>query len=218
MQTARLAFTFNQSTSVYFIKARKVCVENYRPISLLPLVSKVLKRYVLARVRDHLYLYISLAQHGFLPGRSYVTHLDTGKETDLIYLDMSKAFDKVCLPLLLRKPKKCNVSGRLLDWFNVYLTNRKQRVTVSGETYTEVLVSPGVPQGSVLGPLLFFLFVNNVPDRCSSSNVAFFADDTKICKLIDSVDDSKALPFDLDSNMDWSTTTFLQFNQQKWKS
>ena len=108
---------------------------------------------------------------------------------------------------------------RLLDWFNAYLTNRKQRVTVSGETSTEVLVSSGVPQGSLLGPLLFLLFVNNLPQyRCSSSNVACFADDTKICKLIDSVDDSKALQSDLDSLMDWSTSTFLQFNQQKCKS
>ena len=74
------------------------------------------------------------------------------------------------------------------------------------------------PQGSLLGPLLFLLFVNNLPDRCGSSNVICFADDTKIYKLIDSVDDSKALQCDLDSLMDWSTSTFLQFNQQKCKS
>ena len=128
-------------------KGRKDYVENYRPISLLPLVSKVRERCVLARVRDHLYHFISPAQHGFLPGRSCVTqlltaldqigeHLDTGKQTDVIYLDMSKDFDKVCHPLLLRKLKQCNVFGRLLDWFNAYLTNRKQRVTVSGETST----------------------------------------------------------------------------------
>ena len=200
-------------------KGRKDCVENYRPISLLPLVSRVLERCVLASVRDHLYHFISPAQHGFLPGRSCVTqlltaldqieHLDTGKQTDVIYLDMSKAFDKVCHPLLLSNLKQCNVFGRLLDWFNAYLTNRKQRVTVSGETSTEVLVSSGVPQGSLLGPLLFLLFVNKLPDRCSSSTVACFADDTKIYKLIDSVDDSKALQSDLDSLMDWSTSTFL---------
>ena len=201
-------------------KGRKDCVENYRPISLLPLVSKVLERCVLARVRDHLYHFISPAQHGFLPGRSCVTqlltaldqigaYLDTGKQTDVIHLDMSKTFGKVCHPLLLRKLKQCNVSGRLLDWFNAYLTNRKQRVKVSAETSTEVLVSSGVPQGSLLGPLLFLLFVNNLPDRCSSSNVACFADD----KLIDSVGDSKALQHDLDSIMDWSISTFLQFNQ-----
>ena len=189
-------------------KGRKDCVENYRPISLLPLVSKVLERCVLARVRVHLYHFISPAQHGFLPGRSCATqlltvlnqigeHLDTGKQTDVIYLDMSKAFDKVCHLLLLRKLKQCNVSGRLLDWFNAYLTNRRQRVTVSGATSTEVLVSSGVPQGSLLGPLLFLMFVNNLPDRCSSSNVPCFADDTKIYKLIESVDDSKALQSDL---------------------
>ena len=191
-------------------KGRKDCVENYRPISLLPLISKVLERCVLARVSDHLYHFISPAQHGFLPGRSCVTqlltaldqigaHLDTGKQTDVIYLDMSKAFDKVCQSLLLRILKQCNVAGHLLDWFNAYLTNRKQRVTVSAESSTEVLVSSGVPQGSLLGPLLFLLFVNNLPDRCSSSNVACFADETKIYKLIDSLDDSKALQSDLDS-------------------
>ena len=175
--------------------------------------------YSRVRVRDHLYHFISPAQHGFLLGRSCVTqlltaldqigeHLHTGKQTAVIYIDTSKAFDEVCYPLLLRKLKQCNVFGRLLDWFNAYLTNRKQRVTVSGETSTEVLVSSGVLQGSLLGPLLF-LFVNNLPDRSSSSNVACFADDTKIYKLIDSVDDSKALQSGLDSRMDWSTSTFL---------
>ena len=86
----------------------------------------------------------------------------------------------------------------------IYLTNHKQTVTVSGETFKEVLVSSRVPQGSLLGPLLFLLFVNNLPDKCSSSNVACFADDMKIYKLIDSVDDSKALglQFHLDSLMD----------------
>ena len=131
-------------------------------------------------------------------------HLHTGKQTDVIYLDISKAFDKVCHPVLLCKLKQCNVSGLLLDWFNDYLTNRKQTVTVSGETFTEVLVSSRVLQVPLLGTLLFLLFVNNLPDKCSSSNVACFADDTKIYKLIDSVDDSKALglQFDLDSLID----------------
>ena len=210
-------------------KGRKDCVENYRPISLLPLISKVLERCVLMRVRDHLYRLISPAQHGFLPGRSCVTQLltvldqigeqlDAGKQTDIIYLDMSKAFDKVCHSLLLRKLKQFNVSGRLLDWFSAYLTNRKQRVTVSGESSKEVSVSSGVPQGSLLGPLLFLLFVNNLPATCNSSEVACFADDTKIYRLIDSVDDSRALQSDLNSLVDWSESSALQFNQQKCKS
>ena len=170
-------------------KGRKDCVEHYRPISLLPLVSKVLERCVLARVGDHLYHFISPAQDGFLPERSCVTQLFTALDqigalqSDVIYLDISKAFDKVYHPLSLRKLKQCNVSGRLLDWFNAYLTNRKQRVAVSVETSTEVLVSSGVPQESLLGQLLFLLFVNNLPDRCSLSNVACFADETKIHKL-----------------------------------
>jgi hypothetical protein len=211
-----------------FKKGQKDCVENYRPISLLPLVSKVLERCVLMHVRDHLYRFFSPTQHGFLPGRSCVTqlltvldhigqNLDTGKQTDVIYLDMSKAFDKVCHPLLLHKLKQHNVSGRVFDWFNAYLTNRKQRVIVSGECSTEVSVSSGVPQGSLLGPLLFLLFVNDLPDTCSSSNVACFADDTKIYKLIVNVEDSKALQSDLTSLVAWSESSLLQFNNQKCK-
>ena len=132
--------------------------------------------------------------------------LDAGKQTDIIYLDMSKAFDKVCHSLLYCKPEQFNVSGCLLDWYSAYLTNRKQRVTLSGESSQEVSVSSGVPEGSLMGPLLFLLFVSNLPAGCNSSEVACFA-----------VDDSRALQSDLNSLVDWSESSALLFNQQKCK-
>ena len=127
-------------------KGEKSQVENYRPIFLLSIISKVLERCVLRNLRDHLLELINDSQHGFIPGKSCTTQLlevldyigsllDGGKQTDVVYMDMSKAFDKVHHKYLISKLRKVyGVSGKLLRWFESYLTNRKQRVTVLGAT------------------------------------------------------------------------------------
>ena len=141
---------------------------------------------------------ISRNQHGFLPGRSCLTQLisvlhyiggqlDAGKQIDIIYLDMSKAFDKVDHTKLLGRLQQYDISGKLHDWFRSYLQGGKQQVTVLGATSQELPVTSGVPQGTLLGPILFLLFVDDLPNAVKTSRVACYADDTKIFKSIDSI-------------------------------
>ena len=124
-----------------FKKGKKELVENYRPISLLAIISKIFERCVLAGMKDHIYHLINRAQHGFMAGKSCVSQLtavldyigsqlDKGKQTDVIYLDMSKAFDKVDHGLLLNKLCHFNITGSLHEWFHAYLTGRRQQVTI----------------------------------------------------------------------------------------
>ena len=166
--------------------------ENYRPISLLCIISKVLERCVLNNIKCHLLKIINVYQHGFLPGRSCMTNLidvlhyvgsrlDRGGQIDMVYLDMSKAFDKVHHDVLIQKLRKVNgFGGNLLRWFRSYVTNRKQCVTVLGGKSNSLSITSGVPQGFILGPVLFLLYVNDLPSSVNTSQVAMFADDTKL--------------------------------------
>ena len=133
-------------------------------------------------------------------------------------MDMSKAFDKVSHEVLINKLyNHFGISGSLLGWFCFYLSNRKQRVTALGATSSEKPVMSGVPQGSILGPILFLLYVNDLPDVLEHSKVASFADDTKIFKRVDSHTDGALIQQDLRSLERWSATSGLVFNQDKCK-
>ena len=146
-------------------KGAKNHVENYRPISLFPIVSKVFERCVLNSIKEHLYHVISPKQY---IGRSCVTNLleafdhigsllDSSSQVNTIYLDMSKAFDKVSHRRLVHKLIQAGFACNLLNWFCSYLSGRHQRVTVLGATSEDFYVTSGVPQGSILGPALFSL-------------------------------------------------------------
>ena len=143
---------------------------NYTPISLVCTLSKVLERCVHNHSYQHLEPHIYQMQYGFIRGKSTTTQLlevyheilesvASGNEVDVIYLDFSKAFDKVPHHLLLRKLETLGTRGPLLAWFQSYLTDRKQRVVLQG-VCSEWL--PGVPQGSILGPLLFLVYRNYI--------------------------------------------------------
>ena len=212
-------------------KGDKEHAENYRPISLLCITSKVLERCVLNNINSQLRDAVNTCQHGFIAGKSCVTNLidtldyvgsclDSGGHIDMTYMqDMSKAFDKVDHELLIQKlQKEYGFGGNLLRWFQYYLADRKQRVTVLGATSDVLPVTSGVPQGSILGPALFLLYVNSLPNNVKSSRVAMFADDTKVFKAIKWPKDAMKLQEDLNNLENWSSESGLQFNETKCKS
>ena len=171
----------------------------------------MLERCVLNEIQHYLLCHISQGQHRFIPGKSCVTQLvevlhrigsqlDSGKQTDVIYQDMSKAFDKVNHAILIEKLRSFNIDGNLLKWFGSYLQNRRQRVTVLGATSTQLHVTSGFPQGLMLEPMLFLLYVNDLIEGVIKvSNVASFADDIQIYKSIESLSDAVPLQADLRS-------------------
>ena len=167
-------------------------VNNYRPISLLPIFAKVFERLLFNSLFFHFYenkLFIE-CQSGFLPGDSCVSQLlsivheiqssfDSTLEVRAVFLDISKAFDKVWHPGLLSKLKSYGIEGNLLKLLENYLHNRKQRVALNGQCSSWKNILSGVPQGSVLGPFLFLIYINDLPDGiCSLGKI--FADDTSI--------------------------------------
>ena len=168
---------------------------------------------------------LSNDRHGFTTGQSCVTQLleimeiwtallDEGGGLDVAYLDFRKAFDSVPHQRLLMKCKAHGLDGNLLHWIESFLTGRKQRVMVKGEPSTWADVISGIPQGSVLGPILFVIFINDLPDAVDSY-VKIFADDTKIFTHIKTREDCDNLQSDLDSLSAWSDKWQLRFNVSK---
>ena len=134
---------------------------------------------------------------------------------DSIYLDFRKVFDKVPHFELLSKLSNISISGKLLVWFHTYLTNRKQLVSING-AYSAVLpVTSGVPQGSILGPLLFLVYINDLPDVVNSCNVFLFADDTKCSRSIKTMNDCFHLQQCVDNLLSWSNKWNFHFNDSK---
>ena len=135
---------------------------------------------------------------------------------DVIYLDYRKAFDTVPHKRLLKKLKDLGISGQLLRWIESFLTDRTIRVRVGNDFSAWMRVLSGVPQGSVLGPLLFLLFVNEIPDWVLN-NILMFADDTKIWRGVGKMEDGESLQEDLNRLMEWSSRWLLRFNAEKCK-
>ena len=187
-------------------------VSNYRPISLLSLVSKVFERCIYNRLIDHVSGKLSELQYGFQRGKSttsqllHVLHnihtmLEKRCQVDTVYFDFAKAFDKVSHHLLLLKLQKFGIKGNLLHWFKNYLSGRFQRVTVLGVTSRPLPVLSGVPQGSIL---LFLIYVNDLPKTVSPGTaVSMFADDTKCHCPICNLQDKEILQTELDNVASW---------------
>ena len=149
-------------------------------------------------------------QHGFTNGRSCLTNLletfeswtedvDKGYSVDVIFLDFQKAFDKVPKTRLLQKLSAYGIEGKVLCWIADFLSDRKMRIMVRGQYSEWVDVISGVPQGSVLGPILFLIYVNDIPETVNCS-IKMFADDTKLFRTVKTIDDCNILQNDLNTD------------------
>ena len=137
-----------------------------------------------------------------------------GKQFDLILLDFSKAFDKIYHAKLLWKLHQCGIRGKALGWIRVFLGNRPQSVVLDGEESDSVPVTSGVPLGSVLGPILFLIYINDLPDLITSK-VCLFADDTAVYLTVESPSDGQVLQKDLDTLSKWESGWDMEFNHSK---
>ena len=176
-----------------FKSGNKSDIKNYRPISLLCTISKVLERIIYKKIIDYIYPLISVNQYGFLKGKScvlkllsslaiIVDSLDRRHSVDAIYLDVRKAFDSVSHQVLISKLQLYGITGDLLAWFKGYLDNRRHCVRLEGHISGELQVKSGVPQGSILGPILFLLYVNDLFPCVLHSLFTMFADDSECLK------------------------------------
>ncbi len=228
LDTGQLPDTWTQAnvTPIYK-KGNKHAAENYRPVSLTCICAKLMEHIICHHIANHLEANSILTpyQHGFRQQRSCETQLlstvhdlmrfrDQNLQTDVAVLDFSKAFDTVPHRSLLGKLEHYGIKGNIHLWITNFLTTRKQCVLVEGAQSDNINVDSGVPQGTVLGPILFLLHINDLPDNVSS-RVRLFADDCLLYRPIKSNEDQLALQADLDSLSRWCTTWGMNFNAKK---
>ena len=215
-----------------FKKGSTLDPANYRPVSLTSVPCKVMEKIIRNTIFKHLINenLISESQHGFVDKKSCITNLletldyltnskACGKIVDLILLDADKAFDTVAHRRLLLKLECYGIRGKLLSWIKSFISNRQQRVVLGDAVSDWCEVSGGVPQGCVLSPLLFVIFVNDLPDCLSESTICkMFADDTKIFARIDDLAGHERLQDDLNSIVNWTKIWLMRLNTKKCKT
>jgi hypothetical protein len=214
-----------------FKKGVKSKPSNYRPVSLTSVVCKLMERIVKDVIQDHLLKNNLLhnSQHGFLPHKSCTSNLleflevitqeiDKGTPVDVLYLDFSKAFDKVPHQRLLLKIESLNIQGNILNWIKDWLKNRRQKVVIDNLFSLWILVISGVPQGSVLGPLLFIIYINDLDEAARRALMTKkFADDSKIANKAVSQEDREVMQDCIDNLVEWSEKWGMVFNTEKCK-
>ena len=212
-----------------FKKGSKTSAENYRPVSLTCILCKVLEKLIVKIIIQHIKdnELASLRQHGFTVGKSVTTNLlevmNIWTEAlmhnipiDVLYLDYQKAFDSVPHLRLVKQVNSFGITGKASKWIQAFLSNRKQKVRVNGAESQWVPVLSGIPQGSILGPILFSLFVNDLPNEVQSL-ISLFADDTKIHLPLVSDDSSNQLQEDLWKLETWAGIMQMRFHPHKCK-
>ena len=215
-------------TAVYK-KGKKSSPSNYRPVSLTVNLCKIFESVMRDSIIQHLekHKLVTGSQHGFVKNKSCLTnllifmeeitnYLDAGYPVDIIYLDFQKAFDKVPHSRLILKLAAHGISGDVLRWIENWLRGRKQRVVLGGQESEWSDILSGVPQGSVLGPILFVLYINDIDDTVNSK-ILKFADDTKIYHRVDSADGIESMRVDLYNLVSWSKEWQMLFNIDKCK-
>lgn len=200
---------------------------NYRPISLTCIPCKLLEHILYSNISSHLdkHSFFFPNQHGFRRGRSCETqlfefttdlhlHLDSRFQTDVIYLDFAKAFDRVAHRRLTAKLACLKLDPLVLSWIECFLTNRSQFTVIDNFKSSSSPVLSGVPQGSVLGPLLFLIFINDLPNSILSS-IRLFADDCVLYRRISSQNDQLILQEDLNKIVNWCSLWLMSLNISK---
>ena len=202
---------------------------NYRPISVIPTVSKIYEKIIY----DQLYEYLNAnnllnyCQSGFRSFHSTLTalleatnewlvNIDNGLLNGVVFIDLKKAFDTIDHEVILLKLRNYGVDPFSLRWFKSYLTNRRQKCNVNGHLSSSTSVTCGVPQGSSLGPLLFLIYINDLPNCLNIAQPRMFADDTSISYASNSLDE---IQYDINSELEnlnkWLVTNKLSLNIAK---
>ena len=212
-----------------FKKGNKTLPENYRPVSLTSLLCKILERLVVTQLIKHLKAneLACLQQHGFVKNKSVTTNLLEALNiwtealfhnipVDVLYLDYAKAFDTVPHQRLVKQVETFGVTEKALKWIESFLSNRRQKVRVNNDVSDWSPVISGVPQGSILGPILFTLFVFDIPGEIESL-ISMFADDTKIYQLLTTDTSGEELEESLHLLEEWAEKMQMRFHPGKCK-
>ena len=228
LDTGKLPLSWSQANiAPIFKKGDRSLAENYRPISLTSICCKILEHIIFTNIMNHFDCYTVLTdrQHGFRSKHStesqlIITTQDLAQslnkklQVDMIILDFSKAFDTVPHNRLLNKLDRYGIRNKTHTWISNFLKYRKQRVVIGGEHSTWTQVMSCVPQGTVLGPLLFLTYINDLPNNINSS-IRLFADDCVLYREIQNEIDSQELQKDLNSLMKWECDWQMNFNPKK---
>lgn len=220
----------NQTIIPIFKKENKSLPSNYRPISLTSHLIKIIERVLREKILLHLVTHnlITSQQHGFMPNRSTLTQLlqhidsileilETNGNADIMFLDMAKAFDKVNHRILLHKLENMKITGKIHAWIKSFLTARNQQVVVNGFKSNPASVQSGVPQGTVLGPVLFVIYMNNITEYVKSTIINMYADDSKLIASIKNPEDREKMQSDLEALIRWTNANSMSFNEGKFQ-
>ena len=209
-------------------KGDKTIPSNYCPVFLTCISCKLLEHIICSNLMQHLNRHTILypLQHGFREKRSCETQLiefihdiafnmQKGVQNDVVVMDFAKAFDKVAHNRLLFKLSSYGVKGNTLGWIGSLLSGRSQKVVLEGKSSTSTPVLSAVPQGSVLGPALFFIYINDLPECVTNSTARLFADDTLLYLTIHSTSDCIKLQEDLNNLERWESDWQMSFHPEK---